>query len=322
MTSEFELIARHFTRPGSKAVLGIGDDCALLGLKPGLQFAVSTDMLVEGTHFLRGADPEQLGHKSLAVNLSDLAAAGADPAYALLAISLPEADDAWAAAFARGFFSLASQFRLELIGGDTTRGPLTVCVTVIGEVPGGFALTRSGAQAGEDVWVSGATGEAALALAHLQGRTKIAGHQLGECLSRLHTPVPRVELGGRLRGVASAVIDVSDGLLADLGHVARASKASIVVELDRVPQAGALRASEDRRLALECLVAGGDDYELAFVAPGVRRADVEALASDVGVSVTRIGGVVAGAGEVLLRGARGEPVELPRRGFDHFRAGP
>jgi thiamine-monophosphate kinase len=319
MSSEFELIARHFTRPAQKAILGIGDDCALVQLRPGLQFAISTDMLVEGTHFLRGAEPEQLGHKSLAVNLSDLAAAGADPAYALLALSLPEADDAWVEAFARGFFSLASQFRLELIGGDTTRGPRTICVTVVGEVPGGFALTRAGARAGDDVWLSGNTGEAALALAHLQGTVKIPEPHLAHCVSRLNVPVPRIELGGRLRGVASSAIDVSDGLLADLGHLAIASSVRIDVELERLPAAAAIAACTDRTLALQCLVGGGDDYELAFTAPRARRADVEALAADVGVNVSRIGSVTAGAGDVILRDGHGEPVEPSSRGFDHFR---
>jgi thiamine-monophosphate kinase len=317
MTSEFELIRRYFARPVSKAVLGVGDDCALLRAKPGVQLAVSTDMLLEGRHFLALADPEKLGRKALAVNLSDLAACGADPAYALLAIALPQPDEAWLAAFARGFFSMAAQYGVELVGGDTTRGPLTICVTIIGEVPAGFALRRSGALIGDDVWLSGATGEAALALAHLNKRTRLPDGALGACLNRLDDPAPRVELGGRLRGLAHSAIDVSDGLLADLGHIAEASRVALDIELERLPRAEPLRACPDKALAIDCIAGGGDDYELAFTAPAARRGEVLAVSRELGIALTHIGAVTGGQG-VTLRDISGKPVKIERRGFDHF----
>jgi thiamine-monophosphate kinase len=318
MSSEFDLIRRYFARPVQRAVLGVGDDCALLQVRPGLQLAVSTDMLLEGRHFLAGTDPRKLGSKSLAVNLSDLAAAGADPAYALLAIALPRADEEWLAAFSEGFFALASQYRVELVGGDTTRGPLSICVTVIGEVPGGLALRRDGAAAGDDAWISGATGEAALALAHHQGRVRLEGPDLDACLARLDTPTPRIELGGRLRGMAHSAIDVSDGLLADLGHVAEASGLSIDIDFDLLPQAPALRACSDRKLALECMVAGGDDYELAFTAPRSLREELSGVSRELGLALTRIGTAVPGRPGASLRDGSGKPVNVQRRGFDHF----
>lgn len=317
MTPEFDLISRYFSSPARNAVLGVGDDCALVRVKPGIELAVSTDLLLEGRHFFAGADPEKLGRKALAVNLSDLAACGADPAYALLAIALPQADEAWVGAFAKGFFSMAAQYGVELIGGDTTRGPLTVCVTVMGEVPAGLALRRSGARAGDDVWLSGAAGEAALGVAHLTGRVHLPQAALAACLSRLDDPDPRVELGGRLRGIAHSAIDVSDGLLADTGHIAEASQVSMEIELELLPLTQSLRACPDRALAIECIAGGGDDYELAFTAPPLRRGEVLALATDIGIPLTRVGTVRNGQG-VVLRDSSGQPVVIERRGFDHF----
>ena len=317
MTPEFDLISRYFSSPARNAVLGVGDDCALVRVKPGIELAVSTDLLLEGRHFFAGADPEKLGRKALAVNLSDLAACGADPAYALLAIALPQADEAWVGAFAKGFFSMAAQYGVELIGGDTTRGPLTVCVTVMGEVPAGLALRRSGARAGDDVWLSGAAGEAALGVAHLTGRVHLPQAALAACLSRLDDPDPRVELGGRLRGIAHSAIDVSDGLLADTGHIAEASQVAMDIELDLLPMTQSLRACPDRALAIECIAGGGDDYELAFTAPPLRRGEVLALATDIGIPLTRVGTVRNGQG-VVLRDSSGQPVVIERRGFDHF----
>jgi thiamine-monophosphate kinase len=216
---EFDLIARHFTRPAASAVLGVGDDCALLAPAPGMQLAVSADMLLEGRHFSPQDGPAGIGHKSLAVNLSDLAAMGATPRWATLSIALPAADEAWLAAFARGFFRIADQFGIELVGGDTTRGPLTISITVIGEVPPGEALRRDGAQPGDDVWVSGVLGSAAAALAYRQGRLFMEQVDAARVLPALYLPTPRVELGLALRGVASSAIDISDGLLGDLGHI-------------------------------------------------------------------------------------------------------
>jgi thiamine-monophosphate kinase len=319
MLSEFELIRRYFTRPVRTAALGIGDDCALVKAPTGLVLAVTTDMLVEGTHFLPGADARSLGHKSLAVNLSDLAAMGADPCWFLLAISLPDADEAWLGGFSEGMFALAATHSIELIGGDTTRGPRTICITAIGTLPPGYALRRDTAAAGEEVWLSGSTGDAALGLAHLKGRVQLGADAARHCLARLETPVPRIALGKKLRGIAGAAIDVSDGLLADLGHVAEQSKVGAEVEYDALPRSPALRSCADRTLADQCLLAGGDDYELLFTAPEARRAEVEAAGRAAGVAVARIGRIVAGAPAVTLLDAERRPIEISARGFDHFR---
>src|SRR5262245_2485167 len=266
--SEFELIRRYFVR-GDASV--IGDDCALLAAPTGLALAVTTDALSEGTHFLAGTDARRLGHKVLAVNLSDLAAMGADPRWFLLAAALPEADEAWIAAFAAGMFALADAHRIELVGGDTTRGPRTITITAIGTLPPGYALRRDAATADEDLWLSGATGEAALGLAHLGGRVKLAAAAAAQCVLRLEAPEPRIELGRRLRGIATAAIDVSDGLLADVGHIAEQSQVGAEIDYEALPRAAALAACPDRSLADECLLGGGDDYELAFTAPPAKR---------------------------------------------------
>ena len=281
--------------------------------------AVSTDMLIEGRHFLAGTDPEKLGRKSLAVNLSDLAAMGAAPRYALLAIALPAADEAWIAAFARGLFAQSESHDVELIGGDTTRGPLAISITVIGEVPPGQALRRDAALAGDELWLSGATGEAALALAHQQQRTHLAANDLHTCLARLDDPQPRVQLGVRLRGIARAAIDISDGLLADVGHIAECSGVSIALLADRLPVAPALQACADAGLRWECIAAGGDDYELAFTAPADRHQDIVRLGTEIGLPLTHIGNVASGEGVSLLE-ATGQPMQLARAGFDHFGA--
>jgi len=317
--SEFELIRRYFTRPARTAALGVGDDCALVRAPTGLVVAVTTDMLVEGTHFLPGADARRLGHKSLAVNLSDLAAMGADPRWFLLAISLPDADEAWLAGFAEGMFALADAHAIELVGGDTTRGPRTICITAIGTLPPGYALRRDTATEGEDLWLSGSTGDAALGLAHAGGRVALDADARRDCLARLETPEPRVALGQKLRGLAGAAIDVSDGLLADLGHVVEQSKLGAEVDYESLPRSAALRSCPDRALADECLLAGGDDYELLFTAPAARRAEVEAAGAAAGVAVTRIGRVVGGERGVRLLDGQRNPIAVARRGFDHFR---
>jgi thiamine-monophosphate kinase len=318
VTSEFDLIRKYFTRPAPSAVLGVGDDCALLRPRPGMMLAVSTDMLLAGRHFFADADPGKLGHKALAVNLSDLAAMGADPRWATLAIALPDADEKWVAAFAAGFFRLAERWELELIGGDTTRGALAVSITVIGEVPPGLALRRDAALAGDEIWLSGATGEAALALAHLKGRVKLEGAELEACLARLHVPEPRLELGGRLRGLARSAIDVSDGLLADLTHILEASGVGAEISLDALPRARAIAECRDAALAMDCLLAGGDDYELVFTVPPFKRPEVEALARELGLPLTRIGVLVRGEPQAAVRDKAGRLVPVARKGFDHF----
>jgi len=316
---EFDLIARHFTRATPGAVLGVGDDCALLAPSPGMQLAVSTDMLLEGRHFSPQDGPAGLGHKSLAVNLSDLAAMGATPRWATLSIALPEANDAWLTAFARGFFRIADQYGIELVGGDTTRGALTLSITVIGEVPPGQALRRDGAQAGDDVWVSGTLGAAALALAYRQGRLFMEQIDAAKVLPALYLPTPRVELGLALRGIATSAIDISDGLLGDLGHILERSHVGAVVEFAALPMLPVAQAYLHEKVARDCVLAGGDDYELCFTAPAERRDAVQAAAESAGMSVTRIGRITAEPGLAVL-GADGAPLTIEHTGYDHFAA--
>ena len=315
--SEFDLIARHFTRPAANAVLGVGDDCALVDITNGMDLAVSTDTMVSGTHFFPDVDPENLGHKALAVNLSDMAAMGAMPYWAMLALTLPSVDHAWLAAFAKGFFDLAEEFNVSLIGGDTTRGPLTLTVTIMGEVPTGAALRRSGAKAGNDVWVSSNVGDAALAVAHRHGKLVLNEQDYHEAVMRLYEPTPRVKLGQALRGMATSAIDISDGLLADLGHICRLSGVGATVDLGSIPVSaiGAKHYSSDA--GLTAIVAGGDDYELCFTAPANARDSIAELTDVLGIPLTRIGQVKRGKGVSLL-GADGKPVKIDGRGFDHF----
>lgn len=321
MPSEFALIDRYFRRPARNAVLGVGDDGAIVRPRPGMDIVVSTDMLVAGTHFLPNADPADLGWKTLAVNVSDMAAMGAEPRWALLAAALPAATESWIAAFAEGFFACAGEFGVDVIGGDTTKGPRNFCVTIFGEVPEGKALLRSGARPGDEVWVSGAPGLAALGLAHLQGRTVLREQALTSCLAALHRPQPRVTLGLALRGLATSAIDVSDGLLADIGHILEESGAAASLHLDRMPTAAA-EACADAGLSRDCLLAGGDDYELAFTVPAERHAEVEALAATLPLALTCIGTVTAGeAGQIAVLDGNGAPLSLERRGYDHFGAG-
>ncbi|MDR2452124.1 MAG: thiamine-phosphate kinase [Candidatus Accumulibacter sp.] len=317
MPSEFDLIARHFARPTPQAVLGPGDDCALLKPSPGMELAVTTDMLAAGTHFFADTDPAPLGWKTLAVNLSDLAAMGAQPRWALLAGSLPKADEDWIAAFMEGFFACAGRYGVDLIGGDTTRGPLHLCVTALGEVPSGGALRRDGARAGDDLWVSGRPGLAALGLAHLRGRTVLPDDLRAPCVGLLQKPLPRVELGMvlRQRKLAHSAIDVSDGLLADIGHIAERSALDAEISLGRLP---ALPENVDPGLARRCLLAGGDDYELAFSAAPEKRGELSRLADELDLPLWRIGRCLEGRGEIRLVGEEGEPASVDWKGFDHF----
>ena len=315
---EFELIERYFTRSTRHAALGIGDDCALLSPSEGMHLAVSSDMLVEGRHFLSTVAPDRLGHKALAVNLSDLAACGARPTAFTLALALPAADDAFLAPFARGLFAIADRHGCELVGGDTTRGPLTIAITVFGEVPHGGALLRSGARPGDDVYVSGTLGDARLALEVFRGRAALDADAFARVRRAMEEPEPRVALGQALRGIASAAIDVSDGLAGDLGHVLRRSGVAAVVDVDALPRSADL-AAQPAALQNECLLTGGDDYELVFTAPGDRRAAVSAAAVATGSAVTRIGAITAGAG-IRWNDGSGRPVAAPSASFDHFAA--
>lgn len=319
--SEFEVIQRFFTHRTPGTVLGVGDDAALVRVSTGMELAVSADMLVEGRHFLPRADAALLGHKSLAVNLSDMAAMGAKPRWATLALSMPQASETWLGAFADGFMALARKHRVDLIGGDTTRGPLTICVQIMGEVPRGKALRRDGAKAGDDVWVSGRLGGAALALAVLQGHARIARRDLRLLEERLHAPTPRVALGIALRGIARSAIDVSDGLLADLGHICDRSRVSAVLEWEAIPATPFVRLQAQKtELAARALLTGGDDYELCFTAPSRKRPAVLAAAKSARIEVTQVGRIVprVRSTPVHVLDSLGKTMKMHAGGYDHF----
>jgi len=329
---EFDLIARYFKRPVRQAVLGVGDDCALLQPRPGTQMAISSDMLVAGRHFFADVDPRTLGHKALAVNLSDLAACGARPLAFTLALSLPEVNEPWLAAFAQGLFTLAETHGCELVGGDTTAGPLNICITVFGEVPvlagHSQALLRSGAQPGDDIYVSGHLGDARLALDALMGKITLPPELLALARARLETPTPRVALGQALRGLATAAIDVSDGLLGDLGHILECSGVGACIEVDTTTKLIAAYPDEiratgqfDLKLSTEhwrsLALAGGDDYELLFTAPADQRAAVAQAGQTSQTPVTRIGQIRAKPGLRLLDD-QGQELANHYASFDHF----
>jgi thiamine-monophosphate kinase len=316
--NEFDLIRRYFTRPSPGALLGVGDDAALVTVNSDKVLAVSTDMLVCGTHFLPDADPFLLGHKTLAVNLSDMAAMGATPRWATLAISLTEANEQWLERFSAGFFAIARQFSVDLIGGDTTRGPLSLCVTIFGDVTAQQAFRRDGARLGDEVWVSGKLGDAALALAHLQGHIVLSDSEYSECAPALHQPQPRIQLGLALRGIANSAIDISDGLLADLGHILDASHLGARLDFPALPISPLLRAYFHHPLARQCALSGGDDYELCFTAPAVHHAKILGISEQLGLPLTQIGIIVAGRGCVVLDTA-GNPINTEAIGYDHFR---
>ena len=328
--NEFDLIRRFFTRATPSALLGVGDDAALLSVSDGNALAVSTDMLVCGTHFFADADPFMLGHKTLAVNLSDMAAMGATPRWATLAIALPRIDEtgpdeAWLEKFSAGFFSLAQQHGVELVGGDTTRGPLNLCVTIFGEVPAQLALRRNGAMPGDEIWVSGTLGNAALALAHLQGRVVLGEVEFSRCAAALHQPQPRVALGLALLGLANAAIDISDGLLADLGHILDASQVGALINFSALPVSESMRVhapnAPNELLQQRCILTGGDDYELCFTAPVAQHAALMHISARLGVPLTRIGKIVAGGG-CIVHDASDNPINLAINleagGYDHF----
>ena len=314
---EFDLIERYFTRPAPHAVLGVGDDCALLAPTPGMHSAISCDMLVEGRHFLSTVSPERLGHKALAVNLSDLAACGATPRAFTLALALPRIDAVFLEGFARGLFALADAQGIELVGGDTTAGPLNICITAFGEVPPGQALLRSGARASDDLYVSGTVGDARLALEVFRGTLALPGNAFDQVRLAMEMPQPRVTLGLALRGVASSAIDVSDGLLGDLRHILKRSQVGATLQADALPRSAQLQAMPldlQRKFGL----AGGDDYELLFTAPESARAKVLDAARRADVAVTRVGRIDTAPGLRLLD-AQGQVLPDAYGSFDHFK---
>jgi thiamine-monophosphate kinase len=331
---EFDLIERYFKAPAramrpndgvaNHIALGIGDDCALLQPTAGMQLAISSDMLVEGRHFFADVDPFTLGHKALAVNLSDLAACGAKPLAFTLALALPKADEAWLAPFSRGLLALAAEHNCALIGGDTTQGPLNICITVFGEVPQHQALLRSSAQVGEDIYVSGTLGDARLALEALRGNLVLSDHAFTAAKARLETPTPRVSLGLALRGIASSAIDVSDGLLGDLGHILKQSQVGATIDTSKAIFLIAAQATNttatcqfNHELQMKYVLSGGDDYELAFTAPVHLRDAVQAASVASKTPVTRIGHIDAELG-LRLTDALGQPVPNNYGSFDHF----
>jgi thiamine-monophosphate kinase len=316
--SEFSLIQRYFTRATPGAVLGVGDDAALVRVGNGMELAISTDMLVSGTHFFPDADPYMLGHKALAVNISDMAAMGAQPRWATLALALPSEDDAWLERFSAGFFALADEFNVELIGGDTTQGPLNLSITIMGEVPQGKALRRDGAKPGDEIWVSGLVGDAALALAHMQGKVVLSDASFNAVVSTLHCPQPRVALGIALRDIARSAIDVSDGLLADLGHILERSGVAAEIQYFSLPVSVHLRPYLKNMLGKQCALAGGDDYELCFTAPVARHAELEKLAVQLDLPLTCIGKIVAGSG-CIVQEEDGSEMTIEETGYDHFK---
>lgn len=327
MNSEFDIIRRYFMRPSRRALLGVGDDAAIITCHTGMDLVASTDTLVADRHFFAHTDPANLGHKSLAVNLSDMAAMGATPRWVMLSLTIPRElaqDDAWLSAFSSGFFTLADQFDVELIGGDTTCGPLNIGVQIMGEIQHGMALKRSTAVAGDDIWVSGELGNAALALGYLRRKIVLTPQEAQACLSHLDKPVPRVGLGQQLQKLASSAIDISDGLLADLGHILRSSGIGAKVDFERIPCSSALRKKLmpghlERKLAMDCLLAGGDDYELCFTAAANNHEALVRLSQQSNIQLSCIGEIVTGDG-LTLSTVAGVPIHHERKGHDHFLA--
>lgn len=319
MLSEFDLIKRYFAQhhiQDSRVALGIGDDCALLNPSPGMQMAISSDMLVSGRHFFPDADPRMLGHKCLAVNLSDLAAMGAKPIAFTLALSLPEANPAWLAEFSAGLLALADEHQCHLIGGDTTKGPLNICITIFGELPPGTALRRDAARSGDDIWVSGSLGDARLALAAYWNEVSLDPQVHQQAALRMHTPSPRIALGMALRGIAHAALDISDGLAGDLGHILDKSGVGATLLIDQLP-AGPVLQTQPQDLRRQFTLNGGDDYELCFTAPVSNRQQVLAAAAQSNTVVTRIGQIDSASGLRLLDDV-GKDLHLTYQSFDHF----
>ncbi|MGL5385697.1 MAG: thiamine-phosphate kinase [Serratia sp. (in: enterobacteria)] len=320
---EFDLIARYFDRFKSvrrDVQLGIGDDCALLAVPEKQLLAISTDTLVSGIHFLADIDPADLGYKALAVNLSDLAAMGADPAWLSLALTLPEVNEEWLKAFSDSLFEQMNYYGMQLIGGDTTRGPLSMTLTIHGLIPAGRALTRSGARIGDWIYVTGTLGDSAAGLAILQDRLQVSDQVSRDYLLARHLrPQPRVLQGQALRDLASSAIDLSDGLISDLQHVLKASECGARIELDELPMSQTLTSNTDAEQALRWALTGGEDYELCFTVPEINRGALEVALSHLGADYTCIG-QIGPQSEGMKFYRDQQEVELPWSGYDHFGA--
>jgi thiamine-monophosphate kinase len=318
--AEFELIEQHFTRPIRHTNLGIGDDAALISVAEGMELAISADMLVSGIHFFADADPYQLGWKSLAVNISDMAAIGAIPKWATLALALPQQDDIWLSQFSQGFFACANNFNIDLIGGDTTRThreSLTISVQIMGEVPKGEAIKRCGAKAGDDIWVSGALGTAAAALQHLLEIQIIPAEALNEHLDALHMPQPRVDLGIALRRLANSCLDISDGLLGDLQHILKACHLGAQIQLSAIPTSEFIAQHLDDIAFQRYVLAGGDDYELCFTASESKSDEILALSRQLNLPLTKIGKITFDKSLVVLDALQ-QAITLDKLGYNHF----
>jgi thiamine-monophosphate kinase len=318
---EFNLIQKYFTRPPRHTDLGVGDDAALVTVAEGMQLVISTDMSVAGTHFFHDAAPYDIGWKSLTVNISDMAAMGAQAKWATLAISLPEVNESWLDEFSRGFFACAEAFSIDLIGGDTTQGPLNISITIMGEVPKSKALKRSGAQPGDDVWVSGTLGSAALALSQLQGKIELENDILHANIHKLFRPMPRANLGLALRDIATSCIDISDGLMADLGHLLKASNLGAKVDIECLPMSPYHVKNLHEALVQQCVLAGGDDYELCFTAPSSKRDEIQLLSQQQSLVLTRIASTYKPMDHIEIGVQplfKNIPLRLLKQGFNHF----
>ena len=313
--AEFDIIAKYFTRP-AKADVGIGDDAALIRVRAGYQLAVSADMSVAGTHFFADIDPFAIGWKAMAVNVSDMAAMGAEPKWATLSIALPDMNQTWLQEFSAGLFACADAYGVSLIGGDTTRGPLNIAINIFGEVPQGQALQRNGAQVGDDIWVSGELGCAALWLQYRLGNLHLHAEELPMLEEAMHHPQPRTGLGLALRGIATAALDISDGLLADLGHILRASGTGAILDWQAVPKPKLQRSQISESLLQQAVLAGGDDYELCFTSPALHREHLHRLSDQLGLPLSRIGQITEDTSLQVLDGQ--VPMVLSQKGYDHF----
>lgn len=313
MTSEFKIIERYFKKKMKRTALGIGDDAAIINVQNHYQLVISSDMLVENIHFLKNTNPSHLGWKSLAVNLSDIAAMGATPKWATLSISLPKINHAWLKKFSEGFFKCADKFGIDLIGGDTTKGPLSISITIMGESKKNKALLRSGAKINDDIWVTGQLGLASMGLANLQGQLKLTPSIKIKCIRALETPCPKISLGSHLSRYANSCIDISDGLIQDLGHILKASKVGASLLLNNMPCEKFIHTSKQYQFALN----GGDDYELLFTANKKNRAYIKKIAKKTNTPVTMIGSITKKKGLSILN-EQGKSIKFNAKGFDHF----